>query len=261
MPLWWLARGAIRKVAPLAFLGLPAWAGAAPLCPTDRIDEQVSVAHVFDGDTVALSDGRHVRLTGIDTPEVGHNGERSQPLAEEARAALESRLRASPRVGLRYDAERRDQYGRLLAHLHAPDGSDVAAEQLARGFASTLVVPPNTWNHECFARQEAAAREAGRGVWRLPAYRGVESTSLNRNTQGVHRVLGRVVHVGESRKSLWLDLEGGLGVRIPREDLHWFGDLHGLKGRRIAVRGRIYSDAGKLQMTIEHPSALAVPPP
>jgi endonuclease YncB( thermonuclease family) len=226
--------------------GVPV-AMAAPLCPADRVDEKVQVAYVYDGDTVRLSDGRKLRLIGLDAPEVGHRGEPS----------------AGGSLGMRYDAERRDQYGRELAHLYLSDGSDVAAEILAAGLASTLAIPPNLWNQSCFAAQEQAARQAQRGVWKLRPYRGVESKDLAADSSGFHRVFGRVSRVGESKKSLWLNLEGGLAVRVPREDLTYFGelDLHSLSGRRIEVRGRIYSDGGRrLQLTLQHPSALALLP-
>ena len=42
----------------------------------------------FDGDTLALEDGRSVRLLGINTPETGRDGEPSEPFAEDARALL-----------------------------------------------------------------------------------------------------------------------------------------------------------------------------
>jgi endonuclease YncB( thermonuclease family) len=75
---------------------------AAPLCPADHIDEQVRVASMPDGDTLRLSDGRRVRLIGINTPEVAHDGRPAEPLAEEAHALLQRLVReADGRLGLR----------------------------------------------------------------------------------------------------------------------------------------------------------------
>ncbi len=67
---------------------LPLPAVAAVVCAPDRIDAQVRVSHVIDGDTVRLSDGRHLRLIGVDTPELAHNGAPAQPLGIEARDRL-----------------------------------------------------------------------------------------------------------------------------------------------------------------------------
>jgi hypothetical protein len=88
----------------------------------------------------------------------------------------------------------------------------------------------------------------------------VESADLAPDSHGFHRVFGRVARIGEGKKSLWLNLEGGLAVRIPREDLTQFSDidLHSLRGRRVELRGRIYANKGRLQMTVQHPSALTL---
>jgi endonuclease YncB( thermonuclease family) len=81
----------------------------------------VVVARVVDGDTVDLSDGRTVRLAGIDTPEVGECGYRP------ATAALE-RLVLGRRVRLVASDEDRDRYGRLLRYLDVRrDGRTVDA--------------------------------------------------------------------------------------------------------------------------------------
>ena len=75
----WLA-AAIVVVQP------PAWADAG--CGAAHIDEYAAVAYIYDGDTVRLGDGRHVRLVGINTPEIGHDGAPSQPYAVKAKQAL-----------------------------------------------------------------------------------------------------------------------------------------------------------------------------
>jgi hypothetical protein len=183
-------------------------------------------------------------------------------LAEEARTAVTTKLGSRRRLALRYDAERHDQYGRTLAHAFLPDGSDLAAEMLAAGYASTLAVPPNLWNLDCHNAVEQSARQAGRGVWKLRPYRGVESVELRPGTEGFHRVSGRVARVGEGKKSVWVNLEGGLAVRIPREHLARFDvkALRGLSGHRVTVRGRIYANGERLQITIQHPSALELQP-
>jgi endonuclease YncB( thermonuclease family) len=227
------------------------------------VDEQVSVAYVYDGDTVRLGDGRKVRLIGLDTPEIGRKREPSQPLSKEARAALEAKLHSSKmKAGLRYDKERHDRYGRVLAHLYGPNGSDLAAELIAEGMGSTLAVPPNLWNFRCLSAQELNARAARRGVWKLAAYQGTESTELTAASSGFHRVFGKVKKIRKTKKAVWLNLEGGLTVRIPRRNLRYFDavDLFTLRGRRIEVRGRVYTDKRRLQMTIQHPSAILALP-
>ncbi len=65
---------------------------------------------------------------------------------------------------LRFDRERRDAYGRLLAYVHA-GRRFVNAELVRRGYARTLAIPPNTSHAPLFDRLARRAGEAGRGLW------------------------------------------------------------------------------------------------
>jgi micrococcal nuclease len=132
------------------------------------------VTRVVDGDTVAVRvDGRgeRVRLIGIDTPESVKPGTRVQCFAKAASAEIR-RLLAGRGVTLRYDAERRDRYGRLLAYVYrSGDGLFVNAALAERGYARTLTIPPNVAHAALFARLARSARRRGRGLW--GACRGV----------------------------------------------------------------------------------------
>ena len=63
-----------------------------------------------------------------------------------------------------FDAERRDQYGRLLAYVYVGD-LFVNAELLRRGFARTLTIAPNDSFAARFDALQRAAGSAGRGLW------------------------------------------------------------------------------------------------
>ena len=139
--------------------------------PRDRRDEGPPVAaaevvRVVDGDTIEVTvDGRteDVRYIGIDTPESVTPGEPVECFGRRA-GALNERLVSGRRVRLRFDRERRDRYGRLLAYVHAR-GRFVNAELVRRGFARTLTIPPNDAHAALFARLERQAGGAGRGLW------------------------------------------------------------------------------------------------
>jgi endonuclease YncB( thermonuclease family) len=92
------------------------------------------VDRVIDGDTVALADGRRVRLLGIDTTELGYNGDPSEPGAEAARDWLKDRLTGQD-VELRYGPNRFDRFGRTLAWIFLPTGELINKELLAEGQA------------------------------------------------------------------------------------------------------------------------------
>jgi endonuclease YncB( thermonuclease family) len=215
---------------------------------------------VFDGDTLALGDGRKVRLLGINTPEIGHDGKPSEPYAVEARALLERFAGPDTRLFLRLDTERHDRYGRLLAHVFAEDGSNLQALLLAAGYATTLVVPPNEWSLDCYAAVQMRARTGGAGIWSDSRYQPVPAGELADSTRGYRLVIGRVQRVGESRGNLWLNLAPHVAVRIRKDDLIYFGalDPRTLAGRRLEVRGWINRRRGELRITVRHPAALTI---
>jgi micrococcal nuclease len=123
------------------------------------------VQRVVDGDTVVLAGGERVRYIGVDTPESVKPGTPVQCFAEAA-SHYNERLIEGQRVRLRFDAERRDRYGRLLAYVYrARDGLFVNAQLVRRGYASTLTIPPNVAHAGEFRRLAAAARRHGAGLW------------------------------------------------------------------------------------------------
>jgi hypothetical protein len=67
---------------------------------------------------------------------------------------------------LERDVEVLDQYGRDLAYAYLDDGRFVNLELVRAGFAQAFTVPPNVRYVERFQAAEAAARDAGAGLWR-----------------------------------------------------------------------------------------------
>lgn len=128
---------------------------------------QADVRRVVDGDTieVALPDGREedVRYIGVDTPETVKPGEPVQCFGAEA-SAFNKRLVEGEEVELRFDAERRDHYDRLLAYVYVGDRF-VNADLVRRGYARALEIEPNTAHARLFERLERTAGNAGRGLW------------------------------------------------------------------------------------------------
>ena len=127
------------------------------------------VTRVVDGDTVAVRiDGadQRVRYIGVDTPETVKPATPVQCFGKAA-SAYNHRLMDGQSVRLRFDAERHDRYGRLLAYVYrARDGLFVNAALVRGGYATTLTIPPNTTHATQFAALERRARELRRGLWR-----------------------------------------------------------------------------------------------
>ncbi|AOU96660.1 hypothetical protein BI364_00250 [Acidihalobacter yilgarnensis] len=228
-------------------------------CGAQHADTVAHVSRVFDGDTVLLNSGVHVRLIGLDTPELAHRQRPADPLADDARRRLEGLLaRSGWTLRLRFDVERRDHYGRTLAHAYLPDGTSVSAALLRYGLATALVVPPNLAEAACYQRAEAQARAQRAGLWALARYQPVASTALPKRAHGFHIVHGRVVHVGFARRAVWINLEGHVALRIDRRDLAYFReiDLRRLEGTQISARGWVHASKGERRISIRHPLAL-----
>ena len=264
-----LEKGAPRQGAPFAlwhcglflllFFSLPQQGLARGECPLERADATLGVSYVYDGDTVKLSDGRKLRFIGINSPEIDHDGGASEPFSQAARKRVQQLL-GGGQIRFRYDQERHDRYGRLLGHPYLVDGRSLNVLLLQEGLATTLVVPPNTWNQQCYRAVEQQAREKGVGIWSLPRYRAMSPGELRRGEKGYRLVGGVLEQVAESRNSVWLEMEGRMALRIARKDLPYFADwdFESLVGRRLLARGWPHFHKGKWRMTLRHPAALEI---
>jgi micrococcal nuclease len=146
----------------LVLAALVSWAAACSTEPFECGPREAVVRRVIDGDTVELASGERVRYLLVDTPEsTGGTVECFGPEArDENRALVEGR-----RVSLRYDAECRDRYERLLAYVTV-DGIDVNALLVEEGYACTLVIPPNGADRATeFRALQQSARGAALGLW------------------------------------------------------------------------------------------------
>lgn len=139
----------------------------------DRLEASIGgrVVRVVDGDTVRIRldkphETRTVRYIGVDTPETVKPNTPVQCFGKKA-SAYNHRLVDGERVRLRFDAERRDRYGRLLAYVYRDkDGLFVNSALVENGYATTLTIPPNVAHADDFRALERRAREAGKGLWR-----------------------------------------------------------------------------------------------
>jgi endonuclease YncB( thermonuclease family) len=127
-------------------------------------DESVWVRWVDDGDTVVLADGRRVRYSGINAPEVAHEDRRAQRFGPEARD-FNRKLVYKKTVRLSFDRERYDQYGRMLAYVFLKDGTFVNAELVKSGHAHYVFKEPNTKYDLLLLRLQRKAIASRVGMW------------------------------------------------------------------------------------------------
>jgi endonuclease YncB( thermonuclease family) len=133
----------------------------------------LTVRKAIDGDTVILSDGRHLRLIGVDTPELGHGRAPDEPFAAAA-AARTAELVAGQTVEIEGDRAPFDKYHRPLGYLWfrgAGGERTLLNLQLAEeGWGISLFYSPNGKYRVELDRAQAAAIEAGRGLWSRPDF-------------------------------------------------------------------------------------------
>lgn len=145
----------------LAILGLLALVVA-------RFDEGAAVriagaAAVGDGDSLTIG-GERIRLIGIDAPELDQTcrrDDRDYACGRQSRQALVALIGA---LAVACEGRGKDRYERLLADCRAGD-VDLGRAQVEAGWAVA---------YGDYEREEAAAREAGRGLWAGPFERPLD---------------------------------------------------------------------------------------
>ena len=135
------------------------------------------VARAVDGDTLKLSDGRRVRLIGVDTPELhysdkllrdaartGRDVKTIQAMGKEA-ANFTKQLCEGKTVRIETDVRKFDKYGRLLAYIYLEDGTFVNAKIIEEGYGQVMTIPPDVKFADYFLKLQRQARENRRGLW------------------------------------------------------------------------------------------------
>ncbi|MDZ4179371.1 MAG: thermonuclease family protein [Coriobacteriia bacterium] len=168
----------------------------------------VNVIRIIDGDTieVRMPDGtaEKVRFIGVDTPE---STTRIEPYGQQATAYTADAL-AGKTIYLETDAELRDRYGRMLAHVWLTEPSVVNdstiraqlfnAMLVLDGYANLMTIPPNVKYVDFLKGYQGEARQAAVGLWApqapvvaAPATPGAPSGTsgayiANKNTKKFH---------------------------------------------------------------------------
>jgi endonuclease YncB( thermonuclease family) len=166
----------IARIAVVLLVGLalPAAIGVVGAGARNDTNSSVVIARVIDGDTVALSNGKKVRLVQIDTPELGGG----ECYSQAARRAL---LRLTPvgsAVLLEADPalDRVDRYGRLLRYVKR-DGVNVNIRLVLVGAAAPYFYGGDHGKYASRIVAAASRARAGRkGLWGA-----CPGTSLNMN--------------------------------------------------------------------------------
>ena len=94
-----------------------------------------------------------------------------------------------------------------------------------------------------------------------PEYAAIPVASLTEaGHPGWTRLVGKVVNIRKTRKSIYLEFSDAFEARIENKWLDLFPDVNGYLGKTIEVRGWLSKSKGHLLMLIRHPSAIKEKP-
>ena len=134
--------------------------------------EAVTVERVVDGDTLKLTDGRRIRLIGINTPE---STKRTEKYGKEASQYTTSKL-SGKQVWIQKDISETDRYDRLLRIVWVDIPTDdldeneirtkmFNADLVINGYAEPSTFQPDVKYSDSFVKFAREAREQNTGLW------------------------------------------------------------------------------------------------
>lgn len=249
-----------------AILGLatPVFADQAVQDCSLEQGDTVHVASIVDGDTLVLEDSREVRLVGLQAPKLGLGRQNFEdwPLAEEAKTRLGLMVLGRD-IAMSFGGRREDRYGRLLAHLTAPDGSWIQARMIAAGLARVYSFSDNRACINSLLAYERDARLDERGMWAMDEY----APKMAQDTQGLLQlentfqlVEGRIKDIAIVRGRAFLnfgdDWKTDFTVTISPRDLRRFaGGIEVYENANVRVRGWMKSYNGP-EIVATHPEQI-----
>ncbi len=225
------------------------------------------VHHITDGDTLVLTDGKKVRLLGINTPEINfHKPEQSQPLGISARSRLQELLPDGTQVTLIFDQRKKDRYKRLLAFVRYTNNEGVEIDTgevlLQEGLAWQYLILPNQLCWKNYRQAETKAYKKQSGVWDRRNYQTERAaiTSLSDQKRQYKRLSGTVTATDHSSKNFWFIIDDTIWFGIARKDAHNFaGEIENIKkGTSLLVSGWMYRSYEKLRIKARHPQAIRI---
>jgi len=125
-------------------------------------EQEYPVSKVIDGDTILLENGSIVHYIGVNAPQLKGEGG-GEFFGREAFRENKS-LVLLKKVRLEFDAQKKDEEGRLLAYVFVKD-LFVNAELIRLGYARAAVSPPNVRYKDLFLKNENEAKQKYAGLW------------------------------------------------------------------------------------------------
>jgi len=129
--------------------------------------DRFTVKTVIDGDTFRLSDGRLVRMIGIDSPEKEGPYTTQEYFGNEATHTLRALIEGQS-VYLEKDVSEVDKYDRLLRYVYTAEGLNLNIRLAELGCARAVSYPPDTRYLSLMRSAETEAKKNRLGMWGQP---------------------------------------------------------------------------------------------
>lgn len=135
--------------------------------------EIVQISRVIDGDTLVLSDDRHIRLLNINTPE------KDMPNYEQSKKYLEEFINQTMYLQITGI----DKYKRVLGKLYDSKGNYINLKLVKNGLSSKFLVSDSELSE--FNIVENRAIKEGIGIWNHSNYFNCAYTKINKDEEYV----------------------------------------------------------------------------
>ncbi len=123
------------------------------------------VLKVYDGDTIKVTGFDltfKIRLVGIDSPEIGYKGQKTQPFSQKAKQHLESLL-DNRKIAIKSYGT--GAYNRQLAEVFV-NNKNINMEMIRAGLAEVYKGRrPKNLDSQTYLEEEVRARRAKKGMW------------------------------------------------------------------------------------------------
>lgn len=123
------------------------------------------VTRVIDPENIQLSDGRRVKLIGVE-PLNPVSASSYQDLRASQYLQFLKRLLEGQRINIELDSQQYDVNSRILGYVYLTDGTFVNAEVLRQGYGQPNIVYPNAKYRDLFLTLYTQSRDNKRGLWR-----------------------------------------------------------------------------------------------
>ncbi len=214
------------------------------------------VVRVYDGDTIILQNGKHVRLLGVNTPEIESRHQIEEPGGVAAKQWLQAQLSGNSKIYLEFDQVRHDKYKRLLAYIYLPNGEHLNLALLEKGLGAVSIIPPNGRYADELIRAQHHAEKNKLGIWSMPEYQSRPITEISSHNKGWQRFTATPINLRKGKKYTRLIISDKTDIRIANANVNLFPELTDYLGKAVEVRGWVARNKDHYTVLISHPSAL-----